>query len=135
MTESIAAASRATSRAAARRLADHYGAQLTIDVEAALHAADGRPQQYFDPASLGGLVVAVATLAWTVYRDLKRETPAPAPQVIDRTVRLELRYPLDLDADERDRIIDVVVTEIVRTADNAPPDADGPFLESPESDL
>jgi hypothetical protein len=131
MTESIAAASRATSRAAARQLADHYGAQLTLDVEAALHTADERPQQYIDPVSLGGLLVAAATLAWTVYRDLKRQTPAPAPQVINNTIQVELRHTIDLDPAERDRIIDVVVTEILRTAHNEPPDNGAASPEDP----
>jgi hypothetical protein len=134
VTESIAAPSRAAARAAARQLTGRYGARLTIDVEAALHAAEDRPQQYLDPVSLGGLLVSIATLAWTVYRDLKRQTPRPTPQVISSTVRRELRYTTDLDPGERDQIIDVVVTEILHTVHDEPPDTESPVIEGQDGE-
>src|SRR4051794_31851497 len=80
-------------RVAADRLSVELGPALVHDVEAAIHEreAGARAQRYFvDPISLGGLVVSVATLAWTVYKDLKSRTSTPAAPVIERRVRLEL---------------------------------------------
>lgn len=104
-------------RAAAARLAPEYGGRLPADVEAALHSADGatRRDQYLDPISLGGLVVSVATLAWTVYQDHKKKhNDPPAASVIIRTIRIELSdsgIPEQLDTEQRDRIIQAVVEE------------------------
>jgi hypothetical protein len=45
-------------------------------VEDALRAPgrEQRPEQYFDPITLGGLIVSIATLAWNAYTDLKKKT-------------------------------------------------------------
>jgi len=61
MTDPITAAA----RAAAAHLAAEYGPDLAADVEAALHSpgTTQRPSQYFDPVSLGSLIVTIATLA------------------------------------------------------------------------
>ncbi|MEU8242350.1 hypothetical protein AB0C07_29220 [Actinoplanes missouriensis] len=114
MTESVAAAS----RAAAQRLTGTYGPRLTADVEAALHATDGRPQQYTDPVAIGGLIVAVANFAWTVYWNLKQGSSQaqPQPHVIVRTIRLDLPASTDLGPDERNRIIEAVVDETIAVA-------------------
>jgi hypothetical protein len=79
-------------RAAAYRLAAEHGRGLPADVEAALHARGSvpRPDQYLDPVSLAGLIVSAASLAWTVYADLKTRTAKPAPEVVARTVRVRL---------------------------------------------
>ncbi len=91
------------------------------DVEAALQTRDEaqRPEQYLDPVSLGGLIVSVASLAWTVYKDLRSKTAKPSPDVVERTVRVELRSTEAeaLAPAERDRIIKVVVSETVGAAD------------------
>jgi hypothetical protein len=116
VTEPIATVARAT----AQQLTDRYGPQLPGDVEAALHHIDARPEQYLDPVSLGSLIVAVATLAWTIYKDLTKTTPEPAPHVITRTIRLQLPATTDINPDDRDRIIDAVVTETLHTAQQAP---------------
>src|SRR5215472_5694711 len=81
-------------RAAAVRLAGEHGAGLAADVETALAArgAGQRPGQYIDPVSIGGLIVAIATLAWTIYSDRrKRSAEPPPPAVLAREVRIELR--------------------------------------------
>lgn len=67
-------------RSAARRLAAEHGPGLEAEVETALYArgANRRPEQYFDPISLGPLLVSLTTLAWTVYKDLHNKTPKPA---------------------------------------------------------
>ncbi|WP_460362862.1 hypothetical protein [Actinocorallia lasiicapitis] len=54
---------------------------MPAGVEAALYSGDGSPGQcqYLDPASTGGLVVSMATLAWTVYQDHKKKHNAAPP--------------------------------------------------------
>ena len=101
-------------RGAAQRLSDELSPRLVADVEAALAAGEGRtvPDRYLDPISLGALVVSVAQLAWTVYTDLRKQTPEPSPEVIARTVRVKLAAD-DTPHSQRDRIIEVVVEETV----------------------
>jgi hypothetical protein len=105
-------------RAAAQRLATHYGPGLPTDVEAALHArgTTQRPQRYVDPVSVAGLIVSVAALAWTVYQDLRAKTPEPSPAVVARTIRVQLKDTGELDPAQRDRIIEIVVEETVQNA-------------------
>jgi len=107
-------------RAAAERLAPGYGPGLAADVEAALHTreAEQRPERLFDPISLGSLIVSIATLAWTIYTDLKKKTPSPAPDVVARTVRVELRKQSDTAAVPGE-ITDVIVTEVIKAAQDA----------------
>jgi hypothetical protein len=64
-------------RAAAAALASQAGPGLLTEVEAALAArsTQQRPGRYLDPVSLAGLIVAIATLAWTVYNDQRSRTP------------------------------------------------------------
>ncbi|HXP20719.1 MAG TPA: hypothetical protein VN840_13840 [Streptosporangiaceae bacterium] len=116
MTDPIAAAA----RAAAGQLTASYGPGLAADVEAALHAkgTQERPTRYLDPVSIAGLIVAIATLAWTIYNDQRKETPAPSPDTVARAVRVELRTRNHTDADpaEQDKITSIVVTEIIRHA-------------------
>lgn len=65
-------------RSAARALIADYGPGLEVDVEAALHAsAAQQPTQYLDPVSVSSLIVAIATLAWTIYNDQRKHTPNP----------------------------------------------------------
>ena len=118
MTDPIAAAARSAARAAADRLAAEYGPGLAADVEAALHARGSaqRPGQYLDPVSLGSLIVAIATLAWTIYSDLRHKTPQPSPQVVARHVRTELRNQSDTSQQDSDHITQIVVTEIIQVA-------------------
>lgn len=106
-------------RAAAARLEPELGAQLGQDVEAAIHAQEGSaPERYvLDPVSLAGLIVSVASFAWTVYRDLKKETPEPSRDVVARTVRVRLEDPGSHSAAERDRVIEVVVDETIKQAE------------------
>jgi hypothetical protein len=98
-----------SARIAARRLAPEHGAELEAQVEAALHARS--TNQYFDPIALGSLIVSVATLAWTVYNDLRTKTPKPPREAITEQIRADLttndHNPADLD-----KIIDIIVDEI-----------------------
>lgn len=113
----------AIARASAQHLTHRYGPHLAADVEAALHTTNGRPQQYTDPIAIGGLIVSTASLAWTIYWNLRKDTPRPAPHVIIRTIRLDPHLTIDLKPDDQDRIIDAVVTETITLAENQPPPA------------
>ncbi len=104
--------------AAAQRLTAVYGPGLAADADAALHARGTaqRPGQYLDPVSLGSLIVAIATLAWTIYADQRKKTPDPSPGLIARHVRIELRQHSGTSQQDTDRIIEIVVTEIIQAA-------------------
>jgi hypothetical protein len=80
-------------RSAAAILAADLGPNLPAEVEAALAARDTqqRPDRYLDPISLATLIVAIATLAWTIYNDQRTRTPEPPPDSIARQVRITLR--------------------------------------------
>jgi uncharacterized membrane protein YebE (DUF533 family) len=108
----------AAARAAAERLTAEYGSGLAADVDAALQAqgTDQRPGQYLDPASLGSLVVAIATLAWTIYCDQRKKTPEPSPGTVARHVRVELRQHSSTSQQDTNRITEIVVTEIIQAA-------------------
>jgi hypothetical protein len=111
-------------RATAAHLLPDYGTTLLADVEAALQArGEARaPDRYVEPATLGGLIVSIATLAWTIYTDLRKKTAAPSPDVMARTVRVQLQETADLVPATRDRIIEVVVSETTRLDNPEPED-------------
>ena len=107
----------AVARAAAERLTREYGPRLTAQVEAALYARDTLrgPDQYIDPVALGSLIVSIATLAWTIYKDLRKKTSDLSPEVAARALRVELRRHTDGTPDS-DKVTEVVVAEIVSGA-------------------
>ncbi len=114
MTDPIATAA---ARATAQRLATEYGPGLTTDVEAVLHAQETaqRPGQYIDPISLGSLIVAIATLAWSIYSDQRKRTPSPPPDVVTRRVRIEMRKKNNNTSQrDTDRITKIIVSEIIQ---------------------
>jgi hypothetical protein len=127
MTDPVALAA----RAAARRLSSEAPARaaaLPDDVELALYAREFRsrgPEQYGDPTALGSLIVSVATLAWTVYNDIRsRSGNAPGGEVVGRRVRGELERADEvagpqLGVEERERVVEVVVEETVAAAREA----------------
>jgi hypothetical protein len=103
-------------RAAAERLTPEYGEWLGAEVEAALYArvrTRGAEQYVIDPVALGTLIVAIATLAWTIYSDLRKKKPEVVPEVAERELRVELRR-FGAGGPERDRVDEIIVTEIVR---------------------
>ncbi|MFE2109829.1 hypothetical protein ACFXAF_28745 [Kitasatospora sp. NPDC059463] len=112
----------AGARAAAQRLTTARTPSLTADVEAALHARGtaARPGRYLDPVALGSLVVAAATLAWAVVKDLRKQTPEPSPEVVTRIVRIQLEGTeaalASLTPEERQRVIGIVVAETLDAA-------------------
>ena len=118
MTDPAAAAA----RAAAVVLAPQLGAGLPAEVEAAL-AARGthqRPNRYLDPVSLAGLIVAIATLAWTIYNDQRSRTSSPPPEIIARQVRIILREQDTAMPEGTEHITEIIATEITRQA--SPPE-------------
>jgi hypothetical protein len=105
-------------RAAAAILAPDLGPTLPADVEAALAARDTpqRPGQFADPTAVASLIVAIATLAWTIYNDQRTRTPDPPPNSIARQVRITLRDQGTPLPPGTERITEVVATEITRQA-------------------
>jgi hypothetical protein len=61
------------------------------------------------------VIISVAQLAWEIYRDLKKNSKAaPVPEVITRRLRLESKVTEQFDSERRDRIVNVVVEELMR---------------------
>ena len=104
------------SRAAAHRLSSAFGPALLAEVEVALNSQEleQRPDQYFDPISVGGLIVATATLAWTIYTGLTRKAPR---NDIERRVRVTLRDTGTLTDKQHDLMLEVVVSEVIKAVD------------------
>jgi hypothetical protein len=103
-------------RATARRLAAEFGPGLKTQVETALdaRAADGQSEQYaVDLISLGSLIVSAATLAWTVYKDGSDQGQSPTREVLAQRVRIELLASDSTPPAQQDRVVEVVVEEIV----------------------
>jgi hypothetical protein len=105
-------------RSAAVILAPDLGPNLPAEVEAALAArgAPQRPDRYLDPVSLAGLIVAIATLAWTIYSDLRNRAKEQEPEAdsIARQVRITLREQDTALPSGTERITEIVATEIIR---------------------
>jgi hypothetical protein len=89
---------------------------LVAEVEAVLATRESpsAPPQYVDPVALASLIVAIATLAWTVYTDLRKRAAQPTAEVIARTVRVTRQDQGQADAP--DHVVEVVVTETIRAA-------------------
>jgi hypothetical protein len=102
-------------RAAAAILAPGHDPHLPTEVEAALAARDA-PQRYLDPVSLSSLIVSVATLAWTIYNDLRRRDPSPPADAIAHQVRITLREHETALPAGTERITEIVAAEITRNA-------------------
>jgi nitrogen fixation-related uncharacterized protein len=105
-------------RSAAVILAPDLGPNLPAEVEAALAARDTqqRPDRYLDPISLAALIVAIATLAWTIYNDQRKHTPDPPASSIARQLRITLRDQDTALPPGTERITEIVATEISRQA-------------------
>ena len=111
---------KAGARAAANHLAADLGPDLPAEVENAIHASISadQPQRYFDPISLGGLIVSIATLAWTVYAGLRPEKTAETKTEVITKVTIEMQENDNLYAVDLNKVIDVVVTEVIKAADD-----------------
>ena len=106
----------------ARRAATRFAegdARLLAEVERELVAAgteeDGPPRR-FDPATaiaLGSLIVSIAGLAWTIYRDIRADHGKPSADALARRIRIELGAPKGPALPQQDRVISVVVEEVL----------------------
>ena len=76
-------------------------------------AAHGR---YLDPVSLASLIVAIATLAWTIYNDQRNRTPSPPAEGIASQARNTLREQDTALPEGTERITEIIATEITRRA-------------------
>ncbi len=104
-------------RRAALRLGTELDRNLPAAVEAHIHGGDAGPKQ-FDAAitiALAALILNAAKFAWDIYRDLKKDSKAaPAAEAIARRMRLELNVADEIDIGRRDRVIAVVVDELMK---------------------
>jgi len=110
-----------SSRAAADKLASVYNQELEGQVEAALDArrSANRLERYVDPVSVGSLIVSVASLAWTVYAGLKKQTPNPALESVSVAVRARLAEGGETTPAADSQMIEIVVTEIIQAASDS----------------
>jgi len=102
--------------AAARRLAAELRLpSLPLEVEAVFRSSGTReqPRQFVDPVALASVVVSVATLAWQVYCDKKKEGGRPTRDTLITTVRVQQWERSDLTRAE-EKIIEVVAAEIFK---------------------
>jgi hypothetical protein len=97
-------------RAAAQRLAAAAGPGLIVEVEKALAERRSAKKTFFDPVTLGSLIVEVATLAYAVFSDYRKHSSPPSREEVERKVREELP-PVDAPAD---RVIEETVIEVMR---------------------
>ncbi len=105
-------------RRAAARLAEGDPRLLgEVERELATGGADaGGPPRRFELATavaLGPLIVSVATLAWTIYRDLRADRAKPTADALARRIRIEIGAPGRAEAAQQDRVITVVVEEVL----------------------
>lgn len=105
-------------RAVATGMVPAYGERVRAEVEAAIHAGGEAetPDQYFDVVAVGGLVVAIATLAWQVYTDRKKKGSAPRREVLATAVRVERSRDRDLSGAEKE-IIELVAVRVTEQDD------------------
>jgi hypothetical protein len=106
-------------RRAASRLAADFGPALPALVERELQTPGTGPQRYLGvetAIALAGLLVSVAQLVWQVHRDLSQDRVEASPEALARQVRLKVELLARTTAADRDRMIAVVVEELLPPA-------------------
>src|SRR5215831_671883 len=104
-------------RHVALRLGSELDRNLPAVVEARLQGGSEAPKRYEAAATiaLATFILSAAKFAWDIYRDLKKDSKAaPPPDVIARRMRLELNVAEEIDIARRDKIITVVVDELMK---------------------
>jgi hypothetical protein len=85
-------------------------------VEAELQG--GKAPEHFEPGTaiaLVTLVLNIVKFAWDIYRDRKKDAKeAPSAEAIARSIRLELKSYEGVSTEQRDKIINVVVEEVLK---------------------
>ena len=85
-----------------------------LSVEEESGRDDGKDRYDMGTAiALASLLVSIAGLAWTIYRDLHRDGKKPGRDIIERRLRVETGEPDGIPASTRDLMIEVVVTEVI----------------------
>lgn len=110
----------AVAQAAAVRLSADMPAGFSEAVAAALVTPEeSRPApKSYDPGTaiaLGALLVSIAQFAWTIYSDMKKQTPEPDREVFARRVRLRLEEEGSAGGAHSRRMVEVVVDEVIQS--------------------
>jgi hypothetical protein len=106
-------------RHAAARLAATLGPDLPAQVERELNADPlDPPKRAVDPVSLASLLVSLASLAWTIWRDLRKDhaTRSPGEHAEALAAALAQSAPPALPPAHRTLVVKVVVEETIRIA-------------------
>jgi hypothetical protein len=105
------------SRASGQRLAQAMGGEIVVEIEEALRdIKPTRSDRYVDPIALGGLIVSMAALAWTIIEDLRQRGDELKREVIVRRLLSEVEVKQSLPQSERTVVIDVIADEALRAA-------------------
>ena len=104
-------------RRAAQRLSGDLDRNLPAAVEVELQAG-GKGTAGYEPMTviaLATLLLNVAKFAWDIYRDRKKDAKeAPSAETIARILRLELKSYEGVSIEQRDKVINVVVEELLK---------------------
>lgn len=106
-------------RHAAARLAATLGPDLPAQVERELNADPlDPPKRVVDPISLASLLVSVASFAWTIWHDLKKDhaTSSRGEQAEALAAALAQSAPPALPPAQRTLLVQVVAEETVGIA-------------------
>ena len=106
-------------RHAATRLAATLGPDLPAQVERELDPDPLEPpKRLIDPVSLAALLVSVASLAWTIWHDIKKDHATSSHSEQDRALAAALAQsaPPALPTPQRALLLQIVAEETVRIA-------------------
>lgn len=104
-------------RRAAQRLATDIDRPLLIaEVERHLDNQTAPEAATYEPVtvSVAAFIVSIASLAWTIYNDIKNRGGQVDQEVVSRRIRVMIKPSDNFSESERDRIVDVVVEETVK---------------------
>lgn len=106
--------------AVASQLEPEFGSRTQIEVAAALSVREssGGVAQY-DPVAIGALIVAIAQLAWDVYKDHRKKEPETPREQTEQVLRTEIRREFRA-TPSTERITEVVIAEIVKRNSESP---------------
>ena len=103
---------RLVARRAAARLTDSFGPAIRTSVEDAL---DARSDRFVDPVALGSLIVAVATLAWQIFGDVRwRNRDERREVLLIEANKIRLGGSTSLSDSQVAEVVDIVLDETER---------------------
>ena len=113
-------------RRAADRLANRIdkGLKQAVDRELAKDPLEDRPERVFEPVSFAALIVSLASVGWTVYRDVKKDREAARADRPAAEARLAAllreeehfaagRLPPGMTAEQESLVLAAIAAEIV----------------------